>query len=60
MYDPEKDLIFVEELRRLLEPGVPLQIEEIDCNLEDKPFARALVEAFEELVQGGGTKIEPR
>jgi uncharacterized protein (UPF0261 family) len=49
LYDPKMDRIFVDELKDLLKPGIPLTIEEIDCNLEDKAFARALVESFEEL-----------
>jgi uncharacterized protein (UPF0261 family) len=49
LYDPEKDRIFVDELKGLLKPGIPLEIEEIDCNLEDKAFAEALVRGFEEL-----------
>ena len=49
LYDPEKDRIFVDELKDHLKPGVPLEIREIDCNLEDKIFAEALVDAFEEL-----------
>ena len=49
LYDPEKDRIFFEELKSLLKPGIPLKIEEIDCNLEDPEFARALVERFDEL-----------
>ena len=49
LYDPEKDQIFMEELKSLLKPGIPLKIEEVDCNLEDPEFARALVEHFDEL-----------
>jgi len=53
LYDPEKDRIFVEELKSHLKPDVPLDIEEIDCNLEDREFAHALVESFEQLFHGG-------
>jgi uncharacterized protein (UPF0261 family) len=49
LYDPEKDRIFVNELKDLLKPETPFEIEEIDCNLEDKIFAEALVDSFEEL-----------
>ena len=49
LYDPEKDRIFMDELKSLLKPGIPLEIEEVDCNLEDREFARALVEGFEKL-----------
>jgi uncharacterized protein (UPF0261 family) len=49
LYDPEKDRIFMDELKSLLKPGIPLEIEEVDCNLEDREFALALVEGFEKL-----------
>jgi uncharacterized protein (UPF0261 family) len=49
LYDPEKDRIFMEELTGLIKPGVPFTVEEIDCNLEDREFARALVGSFEKL-----------
>ena len=47
LYDPQEDRIFVEELRRHLKPEV--KIVEVNCNLEDPEFARALVENFEEI-----------
>jgi uncharacterized protein (UPF0261 family) len=49
LYDPEKDRIFMEELTSLIKPGVPFTVEEIDCNLEDREFAEALVRSFEKL-----------
>jgi uncharacterized protein (UPF0261 family) len=49
LYDPEKDRIFIEELTSLIKPGVPFTVEEIDCNLEDREFAQALVRSFEKL-----------
>jgi uncharacterized protein (UPF0261 family) len=58
LYDPEKDRIFVEELKDLLKPEIPLKIEEIDCNLEDPEFARALVEHFDELFREHAAKAE--
>jgi uncharacterized protein (UPF0261 family) len=45
LYNPEEDRVFVEELRRYLNPKI--KIEEVDCNLEDPQFALALVEKFE-------------
>jgi uncharacterized protein (UPF0261 family) len=44
LYAPEEDKVFVEELRRNLKPEI--EIEELDCHLEDAEFALALVEAF--------------
>ncbi len=58
LYDPEKDRIFVEELKGQLSPEIPLQIEEIDCNLEDPEFARALVERFERLFREQPAKAD--
>lgn len=42
-YDPEEDRVFVEELRRGLNPDI--EIMEIDANMEDPKFADAVVEA---------------
>jgi uncharacterized protein (UPF0261 family) len=44
LHAPEEDKIFVEELRRNLRPEI--EIQELDCHLEDVEFALALVEAF--------------
>jgi len=45
LLDPEEDQVFIEELRKNLR--VPLEIEEVDCNLEDIDTARALVESLD-------------
>ncbi len=42
-YDPKEDRIFTEELRRSLKPEI--EIIEVDANLEDPEFARAIVKA---------------
>jgi uncharacterized protein (UPF0261 family) len=47
LYDPDEDKIFVEELRKHLKPEV--EIQEIDCNLEDFEFAEALVNNFDRM-----------
>ncbi len=47
LYDPEQDKVFVEELRKNLQPKI--DIVEVDCNLEDPLFALALVEKLETL-----------
>jgi uncharacterized protein (UPF0261 family) len=44
LYDPQQDRLFVEELRKNL--TVPLDIEEIDANLEDLQTAKALVDSL--------------
>lgn len=47
LYNPEEDKVFFEELKANLTREIP--IEEIDCNLEDPEFARALVENFDKM-----------
>jgi len=42
-YDPEEDMIFVEELRRRLRPDIELQT--VEANMEDPEFAQAVLEA---------------
>jgi uncharacterized protein (UPF0261 family) len=49
LYNPEEDRVFFEELKAHLKPEIPVQIEELDCNLEDREFARALVESFDKI-----------
>ncbi len=44
LYDPKEDQIFIEELKRNLH--VPIEIEEVDCNLEDLKTAQALVNSL--------------
>lgn len=50
LLDPEADQIFIEELKRHLR--VPVEIEEVDCNLEDLDTARALVRGLVKLMEG--------
>ncbi|MFO7601505.1 MAG: Tm-1-like ATP-binding domain-containing protein [Candidatus Desulfacyla sp.] len=42
-YDPEEDRVFVQELRRGLNPDI--EVLEVDANMEDPEFAEAVVEA---------------
>ena len=44
LYDPQEDQIFIEALKKHLK--VPLEIEEVDCNLEDLDTAKALVNSL--------------
>jgi uncharacterized protein (UPF0261 family) len=44
LLDPEEDRIFIEALKKHLR--VPLEIEEVDCNLEDFDTAQALVDSL--------------
>jgi uncharacterized protein (UPF0261 family) len=44
LLDPEEDRIFIEALKKHLR--VPLEIEEVDCNLEDLDTAQALVDSL--------------
>jgi uncharacterized protein (UPF0261 family) len=49
LHAPEEDKVLVEELRKKLKPEI--EIEELDCHLEDAEFALALVEAFVKMEQ---------
>jgi uncharacterized protein (UPF0261 family) len=42
-YDPEEDRIFIQELRKSLKQGI--QIIEVDANMEDPSFAKAILRA---------------
>jgi len=46
-YDPEEDRVFVQELRRDLNPDIGIR--EVDANMEDPEFAEAVVEASLEI-----------
>ena len=50
LYDPEEDQIFIQELKKNLK--APLEIEEVDCNLEDFGTAQALVDSLVNLMKG--------
>ncbi len=49
LYDPDEDQIFIEELKKNLR--VPLEIEEVDCNLEDLHTAEALVNSLDRFIK---------
>lgn len=49
LYEPETDMLFVSELRKMLKPEI--EIREIDANIEDPAFAQAVVAAFEEVMR---------
>lgn len=46
-YDPEQDLIFVSELKRLLKPEIEVSL--VKANMEDPEFARAITGVCEEV-----------
>jgi uncharacterized protein (UPF0261 family) len=49
LYDPQEDRVFIEELKRNLR--VPVEIEEVDCNLEDMETAKVLVNSLDKYMQ---------
>ena len=49
LYDPQEDQIFIEALKKHLK--VPLEIKEVDCNLEDLDTAKALVNSLVKLME---------
>ncbi|HNS15634.1 MAG TPA: Tm-1-like ATP-binding domain-containing protein [Syntrophorhabdaceae bacterium] len=46
-YDPEEDRVFVDALKKAVSPGI--EVIEIDANIEEKTFARALADALMKL-----------
>ena len=52
LYDPAEDRIFVEELKKNLRTDI--EIEEVDCNLEDMETAKVLVDSLDTYMQGEG------
>jgi uncharacterized protein (UPF0261 family) len=49
LYDPDEDQIFIDELKKNLR--VPLEIEEVDCNLEDFDTAQVLVNSLDRFIK---------
>jgi len=49
LFDPETDQILVEELRKILNPEIP--IEEIDLHISDPAFALRAVEALDHMIR---------
>ena len=49
LYDPEADLVFMDELKKHLEIDIPF--ETVDCNLEDLPTAQAIVNSLDEFMK---------
>ena len=47
-YDAELDRVFVDELRKRLKPDI--EVREVDSDLETPEFARAIVDAFNEIM----------
>jgi uncharacterized protein (UPF0261 family) len=48
LYNPDEDRLFIEELKKHL--TVPLDMEEVDCNLEDMDTAISLVNSLEQMM----------
>jgi uncharacterized protein (UPF0261 family) len=49
LYNPEEDRLFIDELKRNLR--VPIEIEEVDCNLEDVETAQVLVNSLDKYMR---------
>lgn len=49
LYDPETNRIFIEELKRLVQPKIP--IEEIDFHISDAGFAKRAVDILDQMIQ---------
>lgn len=55
LYDPEEDQVFIQELKKHLHS--PLEMEEVDCNLEDFETAKALVNSLIHFMEDEKKKI---
>lgn len=49
LYDPKTDQVFVEELRKIINPNIP--IEEMDVHISDPAFARRAVEVLDNIIR---------
>jgi uncharacterized protein (UPF0261 family) len=49
LFDPETDQMFVEELRRIINPNIPL--EEMDAHISDLAFALRAVEILDKMIR---------
>jgi uncharacterized protein (UPF0261 family) len=49
LFDPEIDRVFVEELRKLVQPHIPL--EEMDVHISEPAFARRAVEILDAMIR---------
>jgi uncharacterized protein (UPF0261 family) len=49
LFDPETDQIFVEELRKIISPDIP--IEEMDVHISEPAFALRAVEALDHMIR---------
>ena len=55
LFDPEIDHVFVEELRKLLQPHIPL--EEMDVHISEPAFARRAVKVLDAMIRSN--RIDP-
>jgi uncharacterized protein (UPF0261 family) len=49
LFDPKTDQIFVEELRNIINPNIP--IEEMDVHISDPAFALRAVEVLDNMIR---------
>jgi len=54
LFDPKTDQIFVEELRKIITPKIP--IEEIDFHISEPAFARRAVEILDHMMRSNRTQ----
>jgi uncharacterized protein (UPF0261 family) len=56
LFDPKTDHVFVEELKKLLQPNIPL--EEMDVHISDPAFARRAVDVLDTMIRSN--RIGPK
>jgi uncharacterized protein (UPF0261 family) len=57
LYDPEEDRLFIDELKKNLRR--PIEMEAVNCNLEDLGTARALVDSLEKMMRKEKNDVAP-
>jgi uncharacterized protein (UPF0261 family) len=55
LFDPKTDRVFVEELKEILQPHIPL--EEMEVHISDPAFARRAVEVLDGMIRS--TRTDP-
>ena len=56
LFDPKTDQVFVEELKKILRPNIPL--EEMDVHISEPAFARRAVEILDEMIRSNRINLK--
>jgi len=56
LFDPKTDQVFVEELKKILRPNIPL--EEMDVHISEPAFAQRAVEVLDEMIRSNRINLK--